>query len=317
MWKASASFVLTLFLLIGIATGQSSNATITGFVQDSSGAFVPGATITATNIQTGIAATTISNESGTYTIPSLLPGSYKLTATLRGFQTSTVKDVALGTGVTARYNFKLQVGQVSSTIEVTATGANLLTESSSSIGQVLDQQKVQDLPLVSNNVLDLMKTMAGVRGQGLGEGTTFAGITTGMVNTTRDGMSVQEGRYAAGVGSTTLMNPDMVGEMRVILSPVDAELGRGNGQVQILTRSGTNSFHGAGTWSNRNSKLDANNWSNNKKIVNGVWTPGQPTWINRNQLTGSLGGPIIKNKTFFFALWDQQFERQRFNVRPV
>ena len=125
----------------------------------------------------------------------------------------------LGAGITARYNFKLEVGQVSSTVEVTAAAANLITESSSSIGQVLDQKSVQDLPLVSNNVLDLMKTMAGVRGQGLGEGTTFAGVTTGMVNTTRDGMSVQEGRYAAGVGSTTLMNPDMVGEMRVILSP--------------------------------------------------------------------------------------------------
>jgi hypothetical protein len=131
----------------------------------------------------------------------------------------------------------LDVGQVSSTIEVTAATA-LVSETSSSIGQVLDQRTVQDLPLVSNNVLDLMKTMAGVRGQGLGEGTTFAGITTGMVNTVRDGMSVQEGRYAAGVTSTTLINPDMVGEFRVILTPVDAEMGRGNGQVQITTKSG-------------------------------------------------------------------------------
>jgi hypothetical protein len=94
-------------------------------------------------------------------------------------------------------------------------------------------------------------------------------------------------------------------------------MGRGNGQVQILTRSGTNQFHGTGFWSVRNSALDANTWSNNKQVVNGVWTPGQSTWINRNQLTGSVGGPIVKNKTFFFALWDQQIERERLTVRPV
>ena len=256
MGKATASFVLTFFMLVGIAAGQSSNASVTGFVQDASQAFVPGVTVTVTNTQTGITGSTVSNESGSYTILSLLPGTYKLSAVLPGFQTHTINDVVLGTGVTARYNFRLEIGQVSSTVEVTAAGTALVSESSSSIGQVLDQQKVQDLPLVSNNVLDLMKTMAGVRGDGLGEGTTFAGITTGMVNTVRDGLSVNEGRYAAGVGSTTLVNPDMVGEFRVILSPVDAEMGRGNGQVQILTKSGTNALHGSAVWSVRNSALD-------------------------------------------------------------
>jgi len=158
--------------------------------------------------------------------------------------------------VIARYNFKLEIGSAASTVDVTAVAANIITESSSTIGQVLDQRSVADLPLVSNNVLDLMKTMAGVRGQGLGENATFAGVTTGMVNTSRDGLSVQEGRYAAGVGSTTLINPEMVGELRVILAPVDAELGRGNGQVQILTRSGTNKLHGSAVWSVRNSALE-------------------------------------------------------------
>src|SRR4029079_2326774 len=129
--------------------------------------------------------------------------------------------------------------------------------------------------------------------------------------------SVQEGRYENGVGATTLVNPDMVGEFRVILTPVDAELVRGNGQVQIITRSGTNEFHGSGVLNVRNSALNSNTWQNNKQIVRGVWTPGQPAWINRNEYTGSLGGPIIKNKTFFFALWSQQFERQRNTMRPA
>src|SRR5262249_1373841 len=141
--------------------------------------------------------------------------------------------------------------------------------------------------------------------------------STSMVNTVRDGLSVQNGRYANGVGSITMLHPDMVGEMRVILTPVDAELGRGNGQVQILTRSGTNQFHGAGVWNVRNSTLDANTWSNNKTIVNGVWNPTQPPWYNRNQLTGSVAGPIAKTKTLFFTLWDQQIERERAVQRPI
>ncbi len=317
MKKAATILVLATLLGAGILLGQSSNATITGFVQDASQANMPGVSVTATNTQTGITVSTLSNESGAYTIQSLLPGTYKLSGALTGFRTQTITDFVLGAGVTARYNFKLEIGTAGATVDVTAVTGNVITESSSTIGQVLDQKSLTDLPLVSNNVLDLMKTMAGVRGQGLGEGTTFAGVTTGMVNTSRDGLSVQEGRYAAGVGSTTLMNPDMVGELRVILAPVDAEMGRGNGQVQILTRSGTNALHGAAVWSVRNSALDANTWTNNRTVVNGQWKPTQPTWINRHQATVSVGGPIIKNKTFFFTLYDQQLERQRNTARPV
>ena len=105
--------------------------------------------------------------------------------------------------------------------------------------------------------------------------------------------------------------------MRVILTPVDAETGRGNGQVQILTRSGTNKYRGSAVWAVRNSAFDANTWSNNNAVVNGVWTPTRPDWTNRHQITASYGGPIVKNKTFFFALYDQQIERRRSTQRPV
>src|SRR5207253_8847667 len=137
----------------------------------------------------------------------------------------------------------------------------------------MTKQKIRELPLVTNKLLYLMKTMPGVQGGIFSTNTTFAGISASAVNTTRDGLSVQEGRYAYGVGSTTLINPDMVGEFRIILAPVDAETGRGNGQVQITTRSGTNQFHGAAAWNIKNSALDANTWANNKQVIHGVWTP--------------------------------------------
>ena len=297
--------------------GQTSNASINGFVQDSSGAYIPGVTVKATNTQTGVSVTVITNESGTYNIPSLLPGTYRLTAELPGFRTAAVNDVQLGASAAARYNFTLEVGELTQAVEISADRTALLAESSPTIGQVLTEQKVRDLPLVTNNVLDLMRTVPGVRGGIYSSQTTFAGISASAVNTTRDGLSVQEGRYAYGVGSTTLLNPDMVGEFRVILAPVDAETGRGNGQVQITTRSGTNQYHGSVVWNVRNSALDANTWSNNKQVVRGVWTPAKGNWQNTHEYSVSLGGPIKKNKTFFFFLWDQQFERDRTQMRPV
>ena len=308
-----ATAALVLFCLVHIETtsAQSTSASVGGFVQDPSQAFIPGVTVTATNTQTGVVTKTLSNESGAYNIPALLPGTYRLTAELTGFKTQVINGVQLGQSATARHNFTLQVGAVNQSVEITADATALIAESSSTIGNILTEKNVRDLPLVSNNVLDLMQTMAGVRGTDLTENTTFAGVSTSMVNTVRDGLSVQNGRYANGVGSVTMLHPDMVGEFRVILAPVDAELGRGNGQVEILTKSGTNQIHGSGFWTVRNSALDANTWANNKTVVNGVWSPTTPPWLNRHELTGSVGGPIIKNKTFFFALVDKQFENER------
>src|SRR4051812_41045133 len=164
MKTTATVLALAALLCAGMLAGQSSNATITGFVQDASQANMPGVTVNATNTQTGITSSTLSNESGSYTIQSLLPGTYKLSGALTGFRTQTISDVVLGSGVTARYNFKLEVGLSSSTVDVTAASSNAITEASSTIGQVLDQKSLTDLPLISNNVLDLMKTMAGVRG---------------------------------------------------------------------------------------------------------------------------------------------------------
>jgi hypothetical protein len=322
MGETMRTFVVSLAVIVclvsaGNAFAQGSNASVSGFVQDPTRALIPGATVSATNTQTGVVSTTVTNESGTYNILSLLPGTYRLTATLVGFRPHTFNDVQLGTGVSARYNFTLQIGAVTTGIEVTAEATALIAENSATIGQVLPEKQVRDLPLVGNDVLDLMRVMGGIRGGTGSEATTFAGISAGMVNTTRDGLSLQDGRYLNGVFGTTVINPEMVGEMRVILTPVDAEMGRGNGQIQIATRSGTNRYTGSAVWSVRNSALDANTWTNNSVIANGVWTPTKPNWFNRHEYTLSYGGPIFKNKTFFFALWEQRFENERTTQRPV
>lgn len=309
--------VRAAFLLLVVPSSafpQSFNASLGGVVQDASRALIPGVTVTAANAQTGVVSTTISNESGAYNIPSLLPGNYKVSAELPGFRPHVFNEVQLGPASQVRLDFALEVGSVAQAVEVTVAADTLLAESSPSIGEVLPEYKIRELPIVGNDVLDLVRIMPGYRQNPFGgEFDTFAGISAGSVNTVRDGLSVSDGRFTLGIFSTTLVNPDLVGEVRLILSPVDAEVGRGNGQVQIQTRSGTNEFRGSAVWNIRNSALNGNTWGNNNDIdpATGGWAPTPPNWYNRHQYTVSFGGPIVKNKTFFFGLWDQQIDNQR------
>jgi carboxypeptidase family protein len=142
-----ATIVVLLCLVPGLTTlAQSGNSSVGGFVQDPTQAFIPGVTVTAGNTQTGVVTTATTNESGAYNIAGLLPGIYKLTAELPGFKTQVINDVRLGQSVTARYNFSLQVGAVANSIEVTAQATTLIAESSPTIGQVLSERQVRDLP---------------------------------------------------------------------------------------------------------------------------------------------------------------------------
>jgi hypothetical protein len=226
---------------------------------------------------------------------------------LPGFQTQTFQ-LQLGTSQQIRQNFTLEVGTVSQTVEVSVAADELLTTMSSSVGRVLPQEQVVDLPLVGRNVMDFARLTPGVVGDG-GAGTTFAGVAaggSGNVNLQLDGVSVNNQRHAQGLYSATVINPDMIEEFRVIVAAVDVE-SRGSAQVQARTRSGTNQFHGAAVWNLRNSALNANTWTNNRQNI-------EPLWYNRHQYTASLGGPIKKGKTFFFFLFDGQRGLQKETV---
>jgi hypothetical protein len=302
------------------AFGQGGNGTLTGTVEDASRALIPGVTVTATNTATGVVTSTVSNESGAYNLPSLLPGVYRLSATLPGFRTQTYNNVSLGANETKRFNFSMQVADVATSLEVSVDAAELLTTQGANVGEVLSLTQVQDLPMVTGDVLDLVRIMPGVRttpGGGIFD--SFAGLSTATVNTVRDGLSVTDGRYANGIYGSTTINPELVGEIRLILTPVDAELGRGNGQVQITTRSGTNQYSGSAVWNVRNTALNANTWGNNNDVdaATGAWSPTPLDWFNENQITLTYGGPIIRNKTFFFAQYDRQFRNERTIVTGV
>ena len=224
-------------------TVTSGSGALSGSVMDPSSALIPGVTVTATNTDTGVSTSTVTNESGSYNFPNLVAGTYRVSATLPGFQTRTVTGVQVGTNLFARLNFPLQLANVNTSVEVTATADSLVAASSASVGEVLTAQQARDLPLVGNNVLDLISILPGQ--------TAAAGIRSGPA-AGQQGQQGQQGRGGGGGGrggaATTpqakVINPDLVGEVRTTNAPVDAELGRGNGQIQITTRSGSNVFAG-------------------------------------------------------------------------
>jgi len=300
---------------------QSSNATLSGTVSDAAKALIPGVSLTAKNTETNVTSTAVSNESGAYNISGLLPGTYTVTAELPGFQTQTFTDVRLGNAAQARLNFTLQVASLNQTVEVTVSADRLLIESTSSVGAVLPERAVRELPIVGamgNDAISLVRTLPGVNLASdlilAANDSKLAGVSAANVNVQRDGVDASgAGRWPAGLQGATVVNPDLVGEIRMVISPVDAEIGGGNAQVQIQTRSGTNRYRGSAVWNIRNSVLDGNTWANNK--VQPV--PPTRSWTNINQYTASMGGPIIKNKTFFFALWDGLLPAQRLEVNST
>ena len=325
----TAATLLALLLPLSVPAFSQAGffAAVTGTVTDSSGALIPGVSVKATATETSVVTTALTNESGAYNFANLLPGKYTLSATLPGFQTRNLTDLNLSQNTSYRYNFQLTVSGVNTQVEVTISGDTILATSGATVGQVLAQEKVQELPIVGNNVLDLITVMAGVENivatnppsaaNAFGrENTTFAGVSAQNVAIIRDGIQVQDNRYPNGIYSATTINPDLVGEIRLILAPVDVEMGRGNGAITYSTRSGTNKFSGSAVWSIMNTSLNPNSWTNNRNQTPaypgapaGVAT--RPDWSNTNQGTVSFGGPIIKNKTFFFGLFDYYRNDQR------
>ena len=289
------------------------NATVTGTVADASGAFIPGVEVTAKNVNTGIAETRLSNEGGSYVFQSLqAPGTYTLSASLPGFQTATFNNVVLGQGQQVRLNFNLQVASAAQNVEVTIAADTVLATTSSSIGNVLPERAVVDLPLSSRNVLDLVQTTPGVVtvAGAFGNATvSFGGTDASQVNTTRDGLTTNDGRYnnSNGAYSAVYTSPDMVEEVRISASNVDPALGRGSAQVQMRTRAGSNQFHGSLFYTNNNSAFSTNTYFQN--LVG-----ASRGYQNRNQFGGRLAGPIKQNKAFFFVLIDDQRFLEKTNV---
>jgi hypothetical protein len=295
-------FAFAVFAVCGSVSAQSSEAVLAGTVTDTSGAVMPAIAVVAENAATGVRQESKTNESGVYVFPGLQPGTYTLTAEQEGFKRAVYSGIRLEVGARLQLNVKMEVGAVAESVQVTAEDINLLGYATASVGGMLSGQKVLDLPLPARNALSLVYTQAGLLGD------NFAGSRIAAVNVTLDGVNVQDQRNNNGVSSPVFTSVDRVEEFRVITAPADAEFGRGSGQVQMLTRSGTNQFHGSLFEFHRNTVLNANTWFNNQRGTDPrTGDPISPrNNLIRNQFGGRIGGPIVKNKTFFHFLYDAQ-----------
>ena len=306
-----ALYMLLISLFISSATAQLTTGNINGTVSDSSGAAVPGAKISAKNTETGVMRETVSGNNGHYEIPNLPSGSYEVTATVTGFQTSVRSGITLSVGQNAIVDHKMQVGAV--TQEVTVTGeAPVVETTSATVSQLVDEQKVQDLPLRGRDLTQLMFLQPGVLKtpgtaavgfSGMGDKITVNGARQTQNLFLLDGVANSDLSDNPQGASGSYTGAETVKEFQIITNNYSAEYQSAAGAiVSAITKSGTNSIHGSGFETARTSKLDANSWDNNNAGV-----PKRE--FTRNQYGGSVGGPIKKDKSFYFGSYEGFKER--------
>ena len=293
----------------GVAYGQVTGATLSGTVNDASGAVIAGAQVSVKNTATAISRDVSSDASGFYSVPNLAPGTYDIRVSAKGFATAINSSIALGVGAQQQLNFSLKVGEASQTVEVTGAAPQVELTSSTITGQV-ESETVRELPLNGRDWTSLATLQPGVdkietqmsydtsaRGnRGFGSELTVSGQRSSLNNYRIDGISVNDYAMAApGNVIGVVLGVDSIQEFSVLTGGFSAEYGRATGGVvNAITKSGTNSFHGDAYEFLRNSVLDANDY-----FTKSANLPIPP--FRRNQFGASAGGPILKDRLFIFG----------------
>jgi len=305
-------FVLSTVFVIS-TNAQVTTGTITGRVVDTQGRVVAGATVTATNKGTGQARTATTNDEGDYIIAELPPGKYDVTVEAKSFSKSLLQDFELNVGAKTTQNFELKPGEVSATVNVSADTAPLET-TKSDIGGVVTSTEVQNLPLINRTFANLAIIIPEARPTGNFDPTkthvgniAFSGGDGRQIDVNVDG-----GDNKDNVVGSLLQNfaYESIQEFQVAEHRWTAESGRSvGGVVNVISKSGTNSLHGSGFFNFRNQSLRARDFFEKQST-------GPKPKFNREEFGGSVGGPIKKNKLFFFGAIERFRERQNILVNP-
>src|SRR5579871_1089183 len=299
MWRLIGAVLLTSVA----APAQVGTGTLTGRITDATTSTVPNVRVHVVNEESGSAADALTNHEGIYRVGSLLPGTYRVEASSPGFEPVVRRNLVLEVAQTAAVDFTLQVGQQNQTIEVTGDLASLDTQTSS-LGQLVNRKMIDDLPMPNRAATSLVNLSPGVVMITSGEGAenypvfSMAGGRARNQDYTLDGGNVTNAVGVTRPQQQTSLPLDAMQEFRVISNNYAAEYGHSTGGIVALsTRSGTNQFHGSVFEFARNSALDARNF----------FAAGTPP-LNLHQYGGSFGGPIVKDKTHFFASWEETRE---------
>ncbi len=306
----------TSLLIPAMLTAQGAYGRILGRVADPTGAVLAHAKVTLTNQATGIGRDAETNDSGDYTFVEVAPGTYTVQFELTGFKKNVQKNITVDVNQVVTLNSTLQIGASQETVEVTSEAPQVDT-TSTQLGAVINDRSINELPLNSRDTYQFLQLQPGVQAQlGNGNGSLFYGSQdTGSVSV--NGGRTRANNFSVNGGDandqfvnlpTVQPTPDSVEEFRVITNTFDAEYGRNSGSVvNVITKSGGNSFHGDIYEYFRNTVLDAKNYFD---LV------GRPQW-NQNQFGGTFGGPIKKDRTFFFLSYEGRRIRQGITSQQV
>ncbi len=309
-WQLLLAVVSTFVLLLP-AAAQVESGQIVGTVLDPTGAAIVSAKVTVTNTSTNLVLNATSNATGGYSVTSLPPGTYKVTAEAAGFKTKTNSGLTVNAGSTLRADMKMVLGEQREVVEVSGEAAQVNTDDSKLAGTVSEKQ-IASLPLNGRNVYDLIQLAPGAVNV---TGVDFENGHSTVVNGLRENFNgflingVSNKGLSGGVVTTPIQ--DSVQEFQVLTLNVSAQYGNSAGSVtNLVTKGGTNAFHGSAWEFLRNDKLDANNF-----FANNAGVTKQP--LRFNQFGGSLGGPIVKDKLFFFISYQGDHFRQTAPPAPV
>jgi hypothetical protein len=307
LWKIQFAVLALLLAFPLTAAAQVTTATIVGAISDPSGATLPGAEVTARNVDTGLTRTVISGEDGAYRVEFLPVGAYVLEITANGLQKTIRGGIVLHVNDTVRVDVTLTVGKVSETVTVTEAPPAVNT-STAEIGRTIQSAEIASLPLVDRNAYTLLDLTPGVQSNNNGVSSASNGTSSlvlgfpeqrTLINGGTDGGTGSVNYYLDGGSNMTnlrntgniLPNPDAIQEFRIQTNSYSAEYGRfASGIINVLTKSGANKFHGSVFEFLRNDVLNANDW--NSQVAKAP--------LRRNQFGGTIGGPIKRDKTFFF-----------------
>jgi hypothetical protein len=266
---------------------------------------LPGATITLTNVATNSVATAVATDTGAFVFPQVPAGTYKIVVELQGFKTATYTQVIVNVGTEYSLTARLELGQLAETVEVVA-GVSLVKTTTPEVSTTVQQREVLALPLSGRDVTGLIRMQAGVPGIAQRSSTAIDGGRPTWTQVTQDGINVQDNFIRTNSLDFLPNRPtsDNVAEFSVTTSVSGADSAGGATSVRMVTPSGSNTFRGSVFEANRNSDLSANSFFNNKS---GVEKP----FLNRNQFGGRIGGPVLKNKLFFFGYYEGFRQRQQ------
>lgn len=289
-----------LFVCALAALAQVNTARIDGTVTDPTGAAVPAAEVTVSNPATGLQIRTTTNERGEFAVPSLQAATYRVSVSKSGFRVANADGIEVNAGVPATVNVRMEIGQTNEVIEV-AAGAEIVQATSATVSSTIGGRQIFELPFATRNAVELLVTQPGVQTPGNPRSSSVNGLPRGALNVTIDGMNTQDNLLKSSDGFFSYIYPtvDSLDELTVSTSAGGADSsGQGAAQIKFVTKSGTNEFHGGGFYQRRQTGWNANYYFNNRDGL-----PRDVVKLTQRGLHG--GGPILKNKAFFFVNYEQ------------